>query len=490
VSALVESVAPVRERGTLELAAAAQRASRALAPLDEAARNRALEAMAAALEAHTETLCAANAEDVAQAEALHADERLPAATLARLHMDADKLREMVAQVRSVAALPDPLGRQLDAIELDDEGPVPTSQASGNGTDSSASKGHDFSRVNSASGKQGASAPEVTQPNGLYLEKISVPLGVLAVIFEARPDAVTQIAALAIKSGNAVILKPGREVERTAVALVRVLREALAQQGLPADAISLVLGRERVAELLGAHRFVDLVIPRGSRALVEHVQANTRIPVLGHAEGVCHIYVDRAANEALALRVIDDAKTDYPAACNAVETVLVHRDVAAEFLPRLAERLRAHGVALHGDVTVRQLLRGVEVEAVEDWHTEYGELAISLGVVESLDAAIDHIHAHGSAHTESILTEDAAAAERFLREVDAASVIHNASTRFADGFRYGFGAEVGISTSKLHARGPVGLEGLTTYKYLLRGHGHVAGDYRGEHPRTFTHKRTT
>jgi len=226
--------------------------------------------------------------------------------------------------------------------------------------------------------------------------------------------------------------------------------------------------------------------------VEYVQANTRIPVLGHAEGVCHIYVDESADEALALRVIEDAKTDYPAACNAVETVLVHRAIAAEFLPKLAERLRAKGVKLHGDATVRELLRGVEVEAVADWHTEYGELAVSLGVVKGLDEAMEHIHAHGSSHTESVIAEDAAVAERFLREVDAASVMHNASTRFADGFRYGFGAEVGISTSKLHARGPVGLEGLTTYKYVLRGTGQVAGDYRvsnetGKQARAFTHR---
>ena len=344
-------------------------------------------------------------------------------------------------------LPDPLGRRLDEIELDD---------------------------------------------GLNLTKVSVPLGVLAVIFEARPDAVTQIAALANKSGNAVMLKAGREVEGTAGVLVRVLREALVCQGLPGDAVSLVVGRERVQELLGMQGLVDLVIPRGSKELVEYVQANTRIPVLGHAEGVCHIYVDESADEGLALRVIEDAKTDYPAACNAVETVLVHRGIAAEFLPRLAERLRAKGVALHGDAMVRELLRGVEVEAVSEWHTEYGELAVSLGVVKDVEEAMEHIHAHGSAHTESVIAEDAAVAERFLREVDAASVMHNASTRFADGFRYGFGAEVGISTSKLHARGPVGLEGLTTYKYVLRGRGQVAGDYRvaketGEAARAFTHR---
>ena len=434
-------VSPKSTLSTREIAEAAKRASRVLASLDEAARNAALEAIAEALEAASAELLEANAEDLRDTEV----ESLSAATLARLKLNDAKLREMVEQVRSVAALPDPLGRVLDAVELD---------------------------------------------AGLDMQKMSVPLGVLAVIFEARPDAVTQIAALALKSGNAVVLKAGKEVERTAAALVRVLRETLAGLGLPEDAVSLVVGRERVAELLGMHALVDMVIPRGSKALVESVQANTRIPVLGHAEGVCHIYVDRDVDEALALRVIEDAKADYPAVCNAVETVLVHREIAAEFLPKLAEHLRARGVVLHGDELVRQLLRGVEVEAVGDWHTEYGELELSIGVVASMDAAIGHIHAHGSSHTESILTNDGAAAERFLREVDAASVMHNASTRFADGFRYGFGAEVGISTSKLHARGPVGLEGLTTYKYVVRGHGQVVGDYRGEHARAFTHRRET
>jgi len=430
-----EAVSAGSGRSVRAMAEAAKEASRGLAGLDEARRNAALEALALAVEGAGAELLAANLEDVRVEGG-----RLSAATLARLKLDEAKLAEMAEQVRSVV-------RGLDAIELDE---------------------------------------------GLDLTKVSVPLGVLAVIFEARPDAVTQIAALAIKSGNAVLLKAGKEVERTAEVLVRVLRETLVEQGLPADAVSLVVGRERVQELLGMHDLVDLVIPRGSKELVEYVQANTRIPVLGHAEGVCHIYVDESADEALALRVIEDAKVDYPAACNAVETVLVHRAIAAEFLPKLAERLRAKGVALHGDATVRQLLRGVEVEAVQDWHTEYGDLAVSLGVVKGVDEAMEHIHAHGSSHTESVIAEDAAVAERFLREVDAASVMHNASTRFADGFRYGFGAEVGISTSKLHARGPVGLEGLTTYKYVLRGTGQVVGDYRvsketGEQARTFTHR---
>lgn len=444
------------ERSTREVAAAARAASRVLAPLTNEQRNAALEALAAALEEHRSELLEANRQDMERAESASGAEKLSASTISRLKLNDAKLLEMVEQVRSVAALPDPLGRTLDAIELDDANPA---------------------------GAQGAH-------EGLHLEKVAVPLGVLATIFEARPDAVTQIAALSLKSGNAVLMKPGKEVERTAEALVRVIRDALAKHGLPADAVSLVLGRERVAELLGLHDLVDMVIPRGSKALVEHVMANSRIPVLGHSEGICHIYVDRAADEALALRVIEDAKLDYPAACNAVETVLVHRDIAAEFLPKLAEHLRAQGVTLHGDAITQQILRGMEILPVHDWHTEYGERELSFGVVASVDAAIEHIHAHGSSHTESILTEDAAVAARFLQEVDAAGVFHNASTRFADGFRYGFGAEVGISTSKFHARGPVGLEGLTTYKYLLRGQGHAAGDYRGANARAFTHRRGT
>ena len=431
-------VAPVNSRAIAE---AAKGASRVLAPLSEARRNAVLEAMAVAVEAASAELMAANAEDLQNAASMSGDEALSAATISRLKLNEGKLREMVEQVRSVKALPDPLGRVLDEIELDE---------------------------------------------GLELEKISVPLGVLAVIFEARPDAVTQIVALAVKSGNAVILKPGREVEKTAAVLVGLLRKALGEQGLPVDAISLVVGRERVAELLGMHGLIDMVIPRGSKALVEYVQANTRIPVLGHAEGVCHIYVDRSFDEGIALRVIEDAKTDYPAACNAVETVLVHREVAAEFVPKLLERLRLRGVRLRGDESVREMDAGVG--EIEEWHTEFGELELAIGVVESLDAAMEHIHAHGSSHTESIVTEDVTAAERFLREVDAAGVFHNVSTRFSDGFRYGFGAEVGVSTSKFHARGPVGLDGLTTYKYVLRGRGQTAGEYRGVNAKSFTHKR--
>ncbi len=433
-------------RGVGEMAERARAAARALAPMPLQMRDAALEAIAVTLIVQQEVLLAANAVDLALADAMVATGELSAANRARLGLTAAKLAEMAAQVRAVGELPDPLGRRLDAIELD---------------------------------------------RGLDLEKRSVPLGVLAVIFEARPDAVTQISALALKSGNAVVLKPGREVERTAAALVELIREAVRSVGVPAEAVSVLFGREAVAELLTLSSLVDLVIPRGSRALVEHIQATTRIPVLGHADGICHIYVDREVEQELALAVIDDAKTDYPAVCNAAETVLVHEAVAGDFLPALVTRLGVKGVTLLGDSGVRDRLPRAlaeQVGEVQDWHTEYGDLTLALRVVASLDAAIEHIHRFGSAHTESICTSDPAAAERFLQEVDAASVMVNASTRFADGFRYGLGAEVGVSTSRIHARGPVGLEGLTTTKYLLRGHGHVAGDYRGPGARAFTHRR--
>lgn len=428
------------------LAEQARRAARAIAPMSLAQRNASLTAIAEALVKQQHALLAANAEDLHLADALVATGDLSPANRARLGLTTAKLEEMAAQVRAVRELPDPLGRRLEAMELD---------------------------------------------RGLDLEKRSVSLGVLAVIFEARPDAVTQISALALKSGNAVILKPGREVERTAAALVSLIRAAIRSASLPEDAVSVIFGRAAVAELLTLSSLVDLVIPRGSRALVEHIQATTRIPVLGHADGICHIYVDRSVNAEQALAVIDDAKTDYPAVCNAVETVLVHQAVALTFLPALVSRLSSKGVRLLGDAGVRAVLStelAATVGEVEEWHTEYGDLTLALRVVPSIEAAIEHIHVFGSAHTESICTTNADAAERFLNEVDAASVMVNASTRFADGFRYGLGAEVGVSTSRIHARGPVGLEGLTTTKYLVRGHGHLAGDYRGPQAKVFTHRR--
>jgi glutamate-5-semialdehyde dehydrogenase len=310
-----------------------------------------------------------------------------------------------------------------------------------------------------------------------------------VIFEARPEAVTQISSLAIKSANAVILKPGREVERTARVLVDAIRGALRHHtSLPEDVVTNIQQRAEVDELLQLDDLVDLVIPRGSYSLVRHVQSSTRIPVLGHSEGVCHIFVDKAANFDMALSIIDDAKTDYPAACNSVETVLVHQAVADSFLPRLATSMVESGVELRGCATTIRTLENTDVEPVTDWHVEYGDLILAIKVVADLREAIEHIERHGSAHTDAIITDDAAAAQTFLAQVDSAGVFHNASTRFSDGNRYGFGAEVGISTSRLHARGPVGLDGLTTYKYILRGDGQRVRDYQGPNARPFVHRR--
>lgn len=423
-----------------------RKASRALAVTTADQRSAAIQAAADCVERYRARLLAANAQDLGDAKAFATGE-VSGATYERLRLSDKKIDEMARSMRAVAVLPDPIGRILQRTELD---------------------------------------------SGLVLEKLTCPLGVLAVIFEARPDAVTQISALALKSGNAVILKPGREVEKTALALAGIIGDAISRSGIPDGAVSMVLGREAVRELLDLTDLIDLAIPRGSKQLVEFVQANTRIPVLGHAEGVCHIYVDAAADLLMALDIVDDAKTDYPAACNAAETVLVHSSVAPAFLPRLAERMRAKGVKLRACEQTRALIGDSSAEAIGEgeWHREYSDLVLAVRVVASVEEAIEHIQNYGSSHTETIVTEDHLTAEEFLRRVDAAGVFHNASTRFADGFRYGFGAEVGISTSKLHARGPVGLDGLTTYKYVLRGSGQVARDYQGPKARPFTHRPLT
>ena len=427
------------------LAQAAKQAARCVATVSIEQRNEVLEDVALALERSAPEILAANAEDIAEAEPALRRGELSKALVDRLKLSPQKLQTMIEGVRAVIALPDPIGRVLDLVELDD---------------------------------------------GLELEKISCPLGLLAVIFEARPDAVTQISALAIKSANAVILKPGREVERTARVIVETIRTALRSRAIPEALVTNIQQRAEVSELLKLDDVIDLVIPRGGYDLVRYVQRNTRIPVLGHAEGVCHIYVDAAADFDMALEIIDDAKTDYPAVCNAVETVLVDQDIAAKFLPLLAERMKKRGVRLRGSDQAVSAIRNVEVEPVaeNEWHTEYGDLILALKVVRGVNEAIEHIQRFGSAHTDAIVTDDLDTANTFLQRVDSAGVFHNASTRFADGYRYGFGAEVGISTSKLHARGPVGLEGLTTYKYILRGHGQVARDYQGSRARPFLHRR--
>jgi len=427
------------------VAEAAKRASRILGKSSPEQRNSAIRAAAKLVGQNRRQLIEANSQDLAAADAMHTSGEITSATYERLRLTEKKIAEMTRSMLAVAELRDPTGRVLQRTELD---------------------------------------------QGLVLEKITCPLGVLAVIFEARSDAVTQISALGLKSANAVILKAGHEVERTASALIAIIREALSNCGLPEDSVLLVTGREPVRELLNMTDLVDMVIPRGPKQLVEFVQANTRIPVLGHAEGVCHIYVDETADIDMALAIIDDAKTDYPAACNAAETVLVHEKIASKFLPSLAEMSRSRNVVLRGCERTCAMLANHQIESVknDDWHREYSDLILAVRVVDSIDDAIEHILTYGSSHTETVVTDDPIAAERFLNEVDSAGVFRNSSTRFADGYRYGFGAEVGISTSKLHARGPVGLDGLTTYKYLLRGSGQIARDYQGANARAFTHKR--
>ncbi|MGA9566650.1 MAG: glutamate-5-semialdehyde dehydrogenase, partial [Candidatus Korobacteraceae bacterium] len=364
------------------IADAAKRASRGLAALSTERRNAGIRAAAELIGKSRSQLLEANAQDLDAANVMLARGEMNSATVERLRLTDKKLDEMTSSMLAVAELADPVGRVLQRTELDRD---------------------------------------------LVLEKITSPLGVLAIIFEARPDAVTQISALGLKSANAVILKPGHEVEQTAGALVAIIRQALVVSGLPEDAVMLVTGRQAVHELLGMTDVVDMVIPRGSKQLVEFVQANTRIPVLGHAEGVCHVYVDAAADIEMALAIIDDAKTDYPAACNAAETVLIHEAIAATFLPRLVERLGSKQVALRGCKRTVTILANDNLQQVAegDWRREYSELVLAVRVVDSMDEAIEHIHRFGSAHTETIVTDDDVAAERFLAEVDSAGVFHNA-----------------------------------------------------------------
>ena len=408
----------------------------ALGRCSDQERRQAVLAMADALEAEASQIVAANAADL---EAAAADGLAPA-LVARLKLDAQKLAGAIEGVRQVAQLPDPVGVRQMHRELD---------------------------------------------SGLVLERLSVPLGVLGVIFEARPDAVMQIASLAIRSGNGAILKGGREANRSCTAILSALRSGLAASAVSPQALELLTSRQESLALLKLDGLVDLIIPRGSNALVRFIQDNTRIPVLGHADGVCHLYVDQEVDVPQAIRVALDAKTQYPAACNAIETLLLHRSSAAPFLEQALPVFAQAGVELRGDAASQAL--GVSKAAVaDDWRTEYSDLILSVRVVDDLQQALDHIAQNGSRHTECICTTNGATAETFLRSVDSAGVYHNCSTRFADGFRYGFGAEVGISTQTLPPRGPVGLEGLVTYRYLLRGDGHIAADYASG-TRSFSHR---
>ncbi|PZO42411.1 MAG: glutamate-5-semialdehyde dehydrogenase [Pseudanabaena frigida] len=414
----------------------------ALAKLPTVTKNAALEAIAIALERNSEVILAANQKDVTAANTA----QLPSALIARLKLDANKLKSMVAGVRDVIRLNDPIGDRQIHRELD---------------------------------------------RGLVLERLSCPLGVIGVIFEARPDAVTQIAALGIKSGNGVILKGGSEAVHSCEAIAAVMHDALERlyiekQGVSPNVVQLLTTRAETLAILKMDKLIDLIIPRGSNQFVRYIQENTHIPVLGHADGVCHLYVDAAADLPKAVAIAVDSKTQYPAACNAIETLLVNNAIASEFLPLASVALQERGVKLLGCDRTQKII-DVHPATESDWSTEYCDLILSIEIVDSLEAAIAHITTYGSKHTEAIVTEDRAIADIFMSDVDAAGAYHNCSTRFADGFRYGFGAEVGISTNKMPPRGPVGLEGLVTYKYRLVGDGHIVADYAGTNAKAFTHR---
>ena len=413
-----------------EIALNAKKASVITATLSSDLKNKVLYKIAENLEKNISKIIDANKKDLENSKKNLDEGKISQSVFNRIKADKNKLSDMIQGIRDVAQLNDPVNKVIFSRELAD---------------------------------------------GLILKKISCPIGVIGVIFEARPDVIAQISSLAIKSGNAVILKGGRETNTTNSVLFELIKDAVSQfSEFPQNAINLIYSRDEVSQMLSEDKYIDLIIPRGSNKLVKYIQENTKIPVLGHASGICHIYVDEFADFEKALNIIQDAKCQYPSACNAVETVLVHKNIADRFIPLFTERMKMAGVKINfeNDVT--------------EWAKEYGEKELSLKTVNDINEAINHINIHGSGHTDCIITENIENAEIFMNFVDSSGVYQNASTRFADGFRYGFGAEVGISTNKTHARGPVGLEGLTIYKYKLYGNGDIVGDFCSG-KRTFTHR---
>lgn len=408
----------------IEKAKKAREASYSMALLTREQKDRALTAIADALNAGKDKIFEANAEDLRNAEEANLEKPL----IKRLKFADAKLADVTDGILSLKTLEDPVGKQTLHTTLDD---------------------------------------------GLELYRVTCPIGVIGVIFESRPDALVQIATLCLKSGNAVFLKGGSEAAATNKVLSEIIYEAGVSAGLPEGWLNLLTTRAEIADMLGLDEYIDLIIPRGSNAFVQYIMQHTNIAVLGHADGVCHTYINEKADPAKAIKVALDAKTQYVSVCNATETFLVDEALKDTVLPELVSALRNAGVTIYGDDYVSEKFGA---EKVTEWHHEYLDMKCSVKVVSGIDEAIAHINRNGSGHTDAIITEDKAAAERFMLGVDSGSVFLNCSTRFADGFRYGFGAEVGISTSKIHARGPVGLEGLVSYKYKLIGNGDIVGDF--------------
>lgn len=421
-----------------EVARQAKAAAIGMAALDGTVKDNALKAIVEALAAHRDAIVAANQEDVDRAE----KEGLAAPLLKRLRFGEDKIKEACTGLESLIQLEDPVGVTLSALELDE---------------------------------------------GLELYKVSRPIGVIGVIFESRPDALVQISSLCLKSGNAVLLKGGSEAARTNRILADTIGEAAARAGLPSGWLGLLETRADVTDMLALDDFIDLIIPRGSNAFVRHIMDNTHIPVLGHADGICHVYIDREADLQQAIRITVDSKCQYVAVCNAVETILVHEAVAEQVLPALQKALAAKNVEIRGCDATRRII-DVKAANEADWATEYLDLIVSVRVVPSLNAGVEHINRYGSGHTDVIVTRDRQRAVWFMDHVDSADVFWNASSRFSDGYRFGLGAEVGISTNKIHARGPMGMEGLLIYQWRLMGDGHIVADYAGDNPKPFTHRK--
>ena len=432
---------------TLEnIAKSAKKASYILNSLTTETKNTALEEIAKAFEDNKDKILEANKKDLENAEKLVKEGKMSNALMGRLKLDENKLHDMIHGIYDVIELDDPVNKKLSATELD---------------------------------------------KGLELYKISCPIGVIAVIFEARPDVIPQIASLAIKSANAVILKGGSEAFNTNSVLIEIINSVLAKiDEFPFGAINFIKTREEVKELLSLDKYINLIIPRGGNALVKYIQENTKIPVLGHADGICHIYVDISAKIDKTINICIDSKTQYPSACNSVETILINKSVSDSFIKDLLDALDTEGIVIKGDKTIQKIGKNIEIQPAteEDWGMEYSDKIVSIKIVNDIIEAIDHINHYGSGHTDCIITEDKYQAKIFMNLVDSAGVYHNASTRFADGYRYGLGAEVGISTNKTHARGPVGLEGLTIYKYQLYGNGQIVANYVGINAKPFTHKK--
>jgi glutamate-5-semialdehyde dehydrogenase len=409
-----------------ETARMVERAANALAACDGEIKNNALINIVERLNEKKADIFAANRNDLERSE----KESLPAPLIKRLKFDEGKLLTVIDGIRSLARMEDPVGKTLTATELDD---------------------------------------------GLRLYKVTCPIGVIGVIFESRPDALVQISSLCLKSGNGVLLKGGSEARETNRALADVIKSAAEEAGVPEGWLALLETRSDVAEMLQLDDVIDLVIPRGSKEFVRHIMENSMIPVLGHADGICHCYVDDEADIGMAVKVVVDSKTQYVAVCNALETLLVHEKAAANFLPALKQEMDARKVRLLGCDKTRAII-DADSASEEDWSTEYLDYILSVKIVGGLDEAIEHINRFGSGHTDAIITSNRDKALRFMNLVDSGNVFWNCSTRFSDGYRYGLGAEVGISTNKIHARGPVGLEGLLIYKYMLTGSGHIVAEY--------------